>query len=67
MSGAVTSRNDGPPESGPKVQIDTLEQAAFWIGVLHRRSVVDIQEINRLSDRIRRLEQPWWKRPRRAK
>ena len=61
----VSSRNDGPPESGPRVEIETLEQAAFWIGVLHRRSVVDAREISRLAERVRRLELPWWRRSRR--
>ena len=60
---AVTSRNDGPdyPQSYMR-RVDTppvvndLRQAEFWIGVLHRRSVVDARSIADLAERVRYLE-----------
>jgi hypothetical protein len=39
--------------------IETLEDAQFWIGVLHRRSVFDIEQINKLREEMSRT---WWKR-----
>lgn len=57
----VSSRNDGPPESASKVIIESIEQAAFWIGVLHRRSVEDARELEQCRERLRRLEAPWWR------
>lgn len=59
----VTSRNDGPPY--PPVhtaRIDTppivndLNEAQFWIGVLHRRSVADARCIANLTERVIKLE-----------
>lgn len=56
-----------PPESVPArardqldpsvdPTVDSLQAAAFWIGVLHRRSVADADELHRLRSRIAKLE-----------
>lgn len=34
----------------------------FWINVLNRYSCRDSERFNKVEDRIRRLERPWWKR-----
>jgi hypothetical protein len=38
--------------------IEDLEQARYWIRVMHRRTVRDASDINDLSERVRQLERP---------
>ncbi len=47
--------------------IEALEDARRWIGILHRRSIADLDRQNLLAERIRYLERPWWKRLRKQR
>ena len=42
--------------------VDNLKDAAFWIGVIHRRTYEDAARMSRIEVRLRNLELPWWKR-----
>jgi len=42
--------------------IESIEQAEMWIGVHHAWGIKDAERMNRIEDRLARLEQPWWRR-----
>jgi hypothetical protein len=42
--------------------VNTLEDARFWLGVMHRRTCSDIEHINALYERLAWLALPWWRR-----
>jgi plasmid maintenance system antidote protein VapI len=50
------------PHRDVKIEIDTLQDADFWLNVHHRYSLQDIEHINRIHDRPHDLERPWWKK-----
>ncbi len=41
--------------------VTTVKGAEQWIGILHHRTVQDAQRMNRIEERLRRLERPWWR------
>lgn len=51
-------------ESSPeRPVVDNIEDAKFWIAVLHRRTVADAEQIAVLMQRVTRLEnRRWWRR-----
>lgn len=50
------------PEHPKEIAIESLDQAQFWINVLNRRSIRDIETINDLRHHLMVLEIPWWRR-----
>lgn len=46
----------------PCPRVDNLEEARFWIRVLNRRSVHDLEHVIALEQRLAQLERPRWKR-----
>lgn len=52
--------DDNWRDQAPNVQ--TLDEARFWIQLAWRWSVQDSRRINELSERLRWLERPWWRR-----
>lgn len=38
-----------------------LAEAAKWLGVHQRYGIQDAQRMNRIEERLRRLERPWWR------
>lgn len=43
-------------------RVGTLDDARFWIVVMHRRSCNDARAIGELYGRIAWLARPWWRR-----
>lgn len=54
-------RVDRKPDA-PAPEVETIEQACQWIGILHRRSVSDAVMHSELVERIHWLALPWWRR-----
>lgn len=46
----------------PDLDIETIDQARFWVSVMHRRTVADAEHIGELYERVRWLALPWWRR-----
>lgn len=47
--------------------VKDIAAAEKWIGVLHRRSCRDAEQIAKLADRVSRRERPWWHPARRVR
>lgn len=45
-------------------KVETLEDAAFWIDVMHRRTCSDSRRLFLIEERLREMERPWWRRRR---
>jgi len=41
---------------------DGYDGMKFWLNVMHRRTIDDAARMNRIEDRLRNLERPWWQR-----
>lgn len=50
------------PETSTAPKVTTIEEAEFWIGVMHRRTLQDAERLFVIEEKMRRMPKRWRRR-----